>query len=69
MSNKQITAVKWLIEQLKSKYDIDIERLSVTDKANAMFQNQIEEAWTHGAENWDAEMEGDDYFTSTFTEE
>lgn len=33
MENKQSTAVEWLVDQLKSRYDIDIERLSVTDKS------------------------------------
>jgi hypothetical protein len=40
MSNKQQTAVDWLVEQLKSRYDIDIERLSVTDKAKEMEKEQ-----------------------------
>jgi hypothetical protein len=45
MENKSVTAVEWLIEQLKTKYDIDIERLSVTDKAKAMHEQQIIDAF------------------------
>jgi hypothetical protein len=41
MSNKQQTAVEWLVEQIKSRYDIDIERLSVTDKAKELEKQQI----------------------------
>ncbi len=43
--SKQQTAVEWLVEQLKTKYDINIERLSVTDKANAMFEQQMKDAF------------------------
>jgi len=43
-----MTAVEWLVSQLKSRYDIDIERLSVTDKANKMFEQQIMEAFDNG---------------------
>jgi hypothetical protein len=39
--SKQQTSVEWLVEQLKTKYDINIERLSVTDKAKAMHEQQI----------------------------
>ena len=38
--SKQQTSVEWLIEQLKTKYDINIERLSVTDKSKAMEKQQ-----------------------------
>ena len=39
-SSKQKTAVEWLVQQLKTIYDIDIERLSVTDKAKQMEEDQ-----------------------------
>ncbi len=39
-NNKQQTAVEWLVQQLKTIYDIDIERLSVTDKAKQMEEDQ-----------------------------
>jgi hypothetical protein len=39
--SKQQTAVEWLVEQLKTKYDINIERLSVTDKAKEMEKQQM----------------------------
>ena len=41
----QQTAVDWLIEQLKSRYDIHIERLSVTDKAKEMEKQEKEKCW------------------------
>jgi len=47
MSNKQ-TAVEWLIEQLKSRYGIYIERLTVTDQAKEMEKKQIVEAYRLG---------------------
>ena len=43
-----MTAVEWLVEQLETKYNINIERLSVTDKAKAMFQQQIKDAYKFG---------------------
>lgn len=49
-NNKQQTAVDWLVEQLKSQHNIDIERLAVTDKANGMHKEQIMEAWQNGSE-------------------
>ena len=39
MQEQNMTAVEWLVEQLKSRYDIDIERLTVTDKAKVMEAN------------------------------
>ena len=40
----QQTAVEWLEQQLKSMYDIDISRLSATDKAKQMEKKQIIDA-------------------------
>lgn len=48
MDMKKQTAVEWLAEQLKSKYDIDIERLSVTDKAKEMEEQQHEKTYNQG---------------------
>jgi len=44
------TAVEWLVEQLKSRFDIDIERLSVTDQAKAMEKEHIMKAFSDGQE-------------------
>jgi hypothetical protein len=41
----QQTAVDWLVQQLKTIYDIDIERLSVTDKAKQMEEEQHKNTW------------------------
>ncbi len=41
----QQTAVEWLVQQLKTIYDIDIERLSVTDKAKQMEEEQHHNTW------------------------
>ena len=41
---KEQSSIEWLIEQLKSRYDIDIERLSVTDKAKSIHKKEIIEA-------------------------
>jgi predicted secreted protein len=46
--SKQQTAVDWLVQQLKTIYDIDIERLSVTDKAKQMEKEQIKAAYNQG---------------------
>jgi hypothetical protein len=66
-NNKQQTAVDWLVEQLKSRYDIDIERLSVTDKAKEMEKEQIIDAakscnYIGGATNIEAEQ----YYNETY---
>jgi hypothetical protein len=60
------TAVEWLAEQLKSKYDIDIERLSVTDKAKEMEKQQQSRAWHNGLENWGNEWSFEQYYFETF---
>jgi hypothetical protein len=44
MKNNKQTSVEWLVEQLKSKHNIDISRLSVTDKAKAMHKEEILDA-------------------------
>jgi hypothetical protein len=44
MTNNKQTSVEWLVEQLKSKHNIDISRLSVTDKAKAMHKEEILDA-------------------------
>jgi hypothetical protein len=49
-------AIEWLAEQLKSRYDIDIERLSVTDQAKAMEEKQREEAYKDG--KWEGYQDG-----------
>lgn len=38
---KKQSSIDWLIGQLKAQYDIDIERLTVTDKAKAMHKEEI----------------------------
>lgn len=64
------TAVEWLVEQLKTKYDINIERLSVTDKAKAMEKQQIIETWHEGYDNEspmkDEENCGQQYYNEKF---
>jgi hypothetical protein len=64
-NNKQQTAVDWLVEQLKSRYDIDIERLSVTDKAKEMEKEQIIDAFDSGlAYDYD---DSETYYNKTYT--
>jgi hypothetical protein len=48
--NKQQTSVDWLVEQLKSQHNIDIERLAVTDKANGMHKEQILDSFGVGCQ-------------------
>ena len=49
MENNKQTAVEWLVEQLKSRYGIYIERLTVTDQAKEMEKKQMIDAWMNGA--------------------
>ena len=61
------TATDWLVEQLKTKYDIDIERLSVTDKAKAMHKQQIIDAHKNGAMfEMDSDIYALQYYNETF---
>lgn len=64
-NNKQ-TAVDYLVEKLLYLCDINIDGADFLIKAKQMEQEQIQEAWNNGALNWDAEMEGDDYYNETF---
>jgi hypothetical protein len=63
--NKQQSAVEWLVEQLKTKYDIDIERLSVTDKAKAINEQHIMDAFDKGTEPY-GYNNGEEYYNETF---
>ena len=62
------TAVKWLVEQLKSRFDIDIERLSVTDQAKAMEKEQMHKcaSFWRGKENEIEKPIFDIYYNETF---
>ncbi len=70
MSNQQ-TAVEWLVEQLETKYNINIERLSVTDKAKAMEKQQIIDAaqWDSRSISENGIRKGDKYYNETFKSE
>ena len=68
----QQTAVEWLVSQLKSRYDIHIERLSVTDKAKEMEKQQIVKAVDVGFDEGckfpeDIKLgSGEQYYTETY---
>jgi hypothetical protein len=50
MSNKKQSSIDWLIGQLKAQYDIDIERLTVTDKSKAMHKEEIIDSFGVGCQ-------------------
>lgn len=67
----QQTPIDWLVEQLKSQHNIDIERLAVTDEANGMHKEQIMKAFALGkAEVLMYEIgnrkDGEDYYNETY---
>jgi hypothetical protein len=69
----QQTAVDWLVQQLKTIYDIDIERLSVTDKSKQMEEEQHHNTWLDSRiENSDGygylgkEKTFDQYYNETY---
>lgn len=69
--NKKQTVVDWLIEEIEFMKNMGFDfgaglPTSVIEQANVMFQNQIQDAWDNGAEHWDAEMDGNDYYNETF---
>lgn len=45
MAKNNKTAVEWLIDQLKGRYDIDIEKLTVCAAAKEIEREQIIDAW------------------------
>jgi len=51
---------EWLWNELNNKkcWADTIQCANLFEQAKAMFQEQIQDAWNNGAENWDAEMEG-----------
>lgn len=67
-NNKQQTAVEWLVEQLKSQHNIHIDRLAVTDKANAIHKEQIIEAHKQGNKHngWALRHEHEQYYNETY---
>ena len=60
-----MTAVEWLLEQLETKYNINIERLSVTDKAKAMDKEQKEYFFNCGRQY---QLTGEGTFTEVYNE-
>jgi len=63
---EQIEAIELLIKQLKSNYNIDIERLSVTDKIKSIAMEQMKNAYHEGQRNWDSEQTFEEYYKQTF---
>ena len=61
------TAVEWLVEQLETKYNINIERLSVTDKAKAMFEQQIKDAYKFGISD-EYVIGSEQYYNQTYNQ-
>lgn len=68
---KQRTAVDWLINQLKGRYDIDIKKLKVCDTAKEIEKEQIIEAFDcdgspQPGEKWISN--GEQYYNETYGE-
>jgi transposase len=71
---KKQTAVEWLVQELISKFDIDIEQFLVSDQAKEMEKDQIEEAFSIGEMNNDSHhytgrkihQDQTDYFKKTY---
>jgi hypothetical protein len=61
------SAVEWLVEQLETKYNINIERLSVTDKAKAMFEQQIKDAYKFGISD-EYVIGSEQYYNQTYNQ-
>jgi hypothetical protein len=61
-----------LIEQLKSRYNIDIERLSVTDKAKQMEKERIINSYVDGQSsvmNFGVYQQAEKYYNETYGKE
>lgn len=64
---KSKTAVDWLIDQLKGRYDIDIEKLMVCAAAKEIEREQIIEAFDIACE--DENRIGKEYYNETYGKE
>ena len=63
---KKQTAVEWLIQELISKFDIDIEQFLVIDQAKAMEKEQIIIARWVGDYSCDS-IKAEQYYNETFS--
>ena len=71
MAKNNKTAVEWLIDQLKGRYDIDIEKLTVCAAAKEIEREQIIEAFDcdgspQPSEEWISN--GEQYYSETYGE-
>ncbi len=71
MAKNNKTAVEWLIDQLKGRYDIDIEKLTVCAAAKEIEREQIIEAFDcdgspQPGEEWISN--GEKYYNETYGE-
>ncbi len=65
------TAVEWLIDQLKGRYDIDIEKLTVCAAAKEIEREQIIEAFDCDGSPQPGEVwisNGEQYYSETYGE-
>ena len=66
---KSKTAVEWLIDQLKGRYDVDIEKLMVCDAAKEIEREQIIEAFDCDGSPQPGEVwisNGEQYYSETY---
>ena len=71
MAKNNKTTVEWLIDQLKGRYDIDIEKLTVCAAAKEIEREQIIEAFDcdgspQPGEKWISN--GEQYYSETYGE-
>lgn len=61
------TAVEWLVEKIKIKYDIDFYHIKKEiNQAKEIEKQQIIDAYWDGCSNWDSETEAEQYYEQTF---
>jgi hypothetical protein len=67
MSNKQMTAVEWFIEELGEYFPIGIGGIELmVFKAKELEKQQIIDAWYDGVRNWDNEKTSEQYYNETY---
>jgi hypothetical protein len=67
MSNKQMTAVEWFIEELGEYFPIGIGGIELmVFKAKELEKQQIIDAWYDGVRNWDNEKTAEQYYNETY---
>jgi hypothetical protein len=68
MSNKQMTAVEWLYQEItkKSVNDQSHNVIGILNQAKELEKQEIIDAWYDGEAHWDSGKNGNEYYKETY---